>query len=757
MPAARKNNALRIAVPLIIVAIGVFVIPLSFLNMKSPGGTNQTSQNTTPNTSVPPEANLEAETGDSEEAANDSDEQADAAAPPPSTDASNEGAIAADPGAESGDEEVTDGAPVVYRVRPQESRDPTSIGSLDPASDQMMEVRFSPWGAGIRSIQLAEHYHSIEQAEHYHIQEERGSLTPMAARQVLINGQAIELYSVAEDLSVDPPVYVPAWREVSPGHFQAEIEDGSGRLVARIHRVYSLAPESYDLSVRQSVENLTDDSMEIEWRQYGPAELLPDDSGYRLQARRLRVAYVEQTQFDPMQQAVVVDHELEPRTKIIDQWRKALNEGSLPQVWPNAKRFERADHLAWIAQSNRYFVCAVHPQVDPSQQQVDKKLHLAERVFASVRPGYDKNNKFSKDESTLMAELWSDPMTLEPGARTTQLHFGIYAGPMDREVLRGSRSYTDPAVATYESLALDDVIIYNLGGMCMWCTFQPLAHGLLWLLLQFDAILGDWAIAIILLVFCVRGALHPITRRSQIGIQRFSKQMQAISPKIKKLQEKYKGDQKRMQAEMARLYKEEGVNFANALGCLPMFLQTPIWIALYAMLYFAIELRHEPAFYGVFQQIGGWQFLADLAVPDRFIMLPGAYEIPLLSGLWGSLQSINILPIVLGIVFFVHQKYMTPPTSATMTPEQQQQQKIMKVMMVVMFPFMLYNAPSGLTVYFITNSTLGILESRWIRAHIDKSDLEPKKPTPPPGGRKKVQNVAKPKKELPKRKFKERG
>ena len=90
-----------------------------------------------------------------------------------------------------------------------------------------------------------------------------------------------------------------------------------------------------------------------------------------------------------------------------------------------------------------------------------------------------------------------------------------------------------------------------------------------------------------------------------------------------------------------------------------------------------------------------------------------------------------------------------------MTPEQQQQQKIMKVMMVVLFPFMLYNAPSGLTIYFITNSTLGILESRWIRAHIDKSDLEPKKPRPT-GGRKKVKNVAPPKREPPNRRFKER-
>ena len=79
--------------------------------------------------------------------------------------------------------------------------------------------------------------------------------------------------------------------------------------------------------------------------------------------------------------------------------------------------------------------------------------------------------------------------------------------------------------------------------------------------------------------------------------------------------------------------------------------------------------------------------------------------------------------VLLGVVFFIQQKYMMPPPSATMTPEQQAQQRMMKVMMVVMFPVFMYNAPSGLAIYFIANSTLGILEMRYIRAHINKNDL----------------------------------
>ena len=116
-----------------------------------------------------------------------------------------------------------------------------------------------------------------------------------------------------------------------------------------------------------------------------------------------------------------------------------------------------------------------------------------------------------------------------------------------------------------------------------------------------------------------------------------------------------------------------GVNPLQMLGCLPMFLQMPIWIALYAVLYFAFELRQEPAFWGVFQLFWDWPFLADLSSPDHFFY---EFETPHQFLFW-HLTGINLLPILLGVLFFVQQKYMTPPT-ATMTPEQESQQKIMR-------------------------------------------------------------------------------
>jgi len=101
------------------------------------------------------------------------------------------------------------------------------------------------------------------------------------------------------------------------------------------------------------------------------------------------------------------------------------------------------------------------------------------------------------------------------------------------------------------------------------------------------------------------------------------------------------------------------------------------------------------------------------------------------EGDFGFLSNPMVPLILMGVIFFIQQKYMSPPPSPTMTQEQINQQKIMKVMMVVLFPLMLYSAPSGLTLYILTSSSIGILESRYIRRHIDEMDLQPKKKDAP--------------------------
>jgi YidC/Oxa1 family membrane protein insertase len=274
---------------------------------------------------------------------------------------------------------------------------------------------------------------------------------------------------------------------------------------------------------------------------------------------------------------------------------------------------------------------------------------------------------------------------------------------------------------------MDGLILYLISGCCSFCTFAWLADAILWLLtFLHDRVVFDWALAIIVLVAMVRLALHPITRHSQIQMARVTKGMAAIKPELEALQKRHASDPKRMQQEQLRLYREKGVNPAGCVGgMLPTFLQMPIWVALYAVLYFAFDLWQKPAFFGVFQNFGGWSFLADLSAPDHFVQ----FERPLIT--WPfEFSSINLIPLLMSVVFWMQQKYMAPPTTGTLTPEQESQQKMMKWMSVILFPVMLYSAPSGLTLYIMTSTCVGIIEGRRVRAQIDRMDFTPRKREP---------------------------
>jgi YidC/Oxa1 family membrane protein insertase len=332
-------------------------------------------------------------------------------------------------------------------------------------------------------------------------------------------------------------------------------------------------------------------------------------------------------------------------------------------------------------------------------------------LFASVDPvliGMPNNDRKITDPSVIMLTLTTKPIAVAPG-KAASMDLDLYAGPRLKEVLEQQ---------PYSSLSLIEVIRYELG--CTWFTFQWLAHGLLNFLRFLHGIIMDWGISIIILVLCVRLLLHPLTKKSQIQMTKMGKQMQSIQPELEKLKVKYANDQAKYQQEQMKLFREKNINPANMLGCAPMFLQTPIWIALYAMLYYAIELRHESAFYGIFQWISGgnWSFLADLSAPDNFIQFSGTgFSIPLIF-INFHMTGINILPIFMGVMFFLQQKFTMPPAA---NEQAAQQQKMMKFM-TLLFPFFLYSAPSGLTLYILSSTTAGMIDSYLVRKHIKEQE-----------------------------------
>ena len=498
-----------------------------------------------------------------------------------------------------------------------------------------------------------------------------------------------------------------SWTQTEPGVFQVQIVDADDRPVVEITRRFVLG-RAFDITIEQRVRNLTGQPLDVQWVQYGPTGLRIDRSRY-MDRRRFRFGYRPDPVSFPDLIASSDNDLLLERTKVLKRAGKAKKttdaeaHRELVALWPNKTSRDEQYDLSWFAATNRYFALAVHPVLD-SQGRGSRSLT---DVISEIRV------EVSGPDQIIFTGLYSPVRSVAVGEETS-FDLGVYAGPLDRQVLAKFEPFT--------SLKMQGLILYQMSAMCAVCTFQWLTQGLLHFLSGVHWAIRDWGLAIILLVAVVRFMLHPLTKKAQVNMQRFGKSMSDLKPEIEKLQKRYGDDAKKMQQEQMRLMKERGVNPLQILGCLPMFLQTPIWIALYAMLYFAFELRHEPAFWGFFQFFAGWPFLADLSASDHFF---GEFAEPFNFLMW-NVTGINLLPALMGVVFFIQQKYMSPPPSPSMTKEQLQQQKIMKVMMVVMFPVMLYSAPSGLTLYIFTSSLIGIIESKYIRRHITEKDLEAK-------------------------------
>lgn len=591
------------------------------------------------------------------------------------------------------------------------TRLPIPLGSLDETKAPF-RVDFAPTSAGISAIVFSEFWKSATSRtqEMKHRANPSIPAPPDDDRYVLATtlkrfegGRTFEvpvLAAYALEIGDQPVIlFGSVWSEEAPGHFATEIVDESGKAVARVDREYRIG-NKFDIALRQTVTNLTGDPLTVRWIQYGPSELATDMTSY-VDARRLQFGYLLPPDRDPAQENVLSSGEMLERAAI----NKQIDAKQF-DLWPNARSTAGKYTLSWFASKTRYFALSVHAPWTEANP-----VHSVAPTIETVRVD---GNGAPGTERAVLTELHSPARTIAAGSAAS-FDLGVFAGPLDPDLL--SR------VQPYDALGMESMIVYMLSSCCTWCTFAWLADGLAaFLSFLHDWVVFDWGLAIIVLVIVVRLILHPLMKRSQIQMQRFSRAMAALKPELDALQKRYAGDAQKIQQEQMRLYREKGVNPVGCVsGIVPTFLQMPIWIALYAVLFFNWELRQAPAFFGVFQLFGGWQFLGDLSRPDNFIVFPQ----PLNLGFF-HMSGINLLPLLMGVVFFLQQKYMTPP-QPNMSPEQEQQQKIMKVAMVVMFPLMMYVAPSGLTLYIMTSTCIGIWESRMVKKHIDMHGVEPVK------------------------------
>lgn len=268
------------------------------------------------------------------------------------------------------------------------------------------------------------------------------------------------------------------------------------------------------------------------------------------------------------------------------------------------------------------------------------------------------------------------------------MSFRIFAGPYDNSLLKDLDALYEKPLENYNP---DYVSALSIQG---WFSFisQPFAKFLSLLMDLFYLITRSWAASIVLLTIALKAMMYPLNNWSI----RSTSKMQQLAPKVEAIKERHKKDPKRAQMEIMNLYRESGAN--PLTGCLPVFLQMPFLIGMFYLLKSSFPLRGA-----VF--IPGW--IDDLSAPDVLF----TWSQPL----WFIGNEFHLLPILMGLTMFLQQKLTSKiPKDPSKLTESQQQQKMMGNMMAILFTVMFYNFPSGLNIYFMLSTLLGVAQQVWM-------------------------------------------
>jgi YidC/Oxa1 family membrane protein insertase len=319
----------------------------------------------------------------------------------------------------------------------------------------------------------------------------------------------------------------------------------------------------------------------------------------------------------------------------------------------------------WIGLEDRYFLFSVIP----ISQGTEGQNHAVET--ASVRVAEYSGrvlHQFGVNRHKL---------TLAVGGETSDV-YRIFLGPKKYSLL------SDKMYEPYTLSAIFDNFV-----LVKWL---EVAFELLILFIY--SFIGNYAIVIIIVTILIKILLHPLTKKSLVSM----KKMQLLQPKMAALKEQFKGDPKRLNEEMMKLYKREGVNPLG--GCLPMLLQLPVFIALYQVLPRMADLKNV-----------SFLWIHDLSSPDTVATISAFRDIPLLP------YNINILPVIM-VAFSVLQVKMTMAKKGTGDALQQQQSKMMMIM-PILFLLLFWNMPSGLVLYWTVQTIMSIVQQLYINRKYD--------------------------------------
>jgi YidC/Oxa1 family membrane protein insertase len=271
-----------------------------------------------------------------------------------------------------------------------------------------------------------------------------------------------------------------------------------------------------------------------------------------------------------------------------------------------------------------------------------------DRYYATVLYNFERSMALS-----LMPDNAGNPQIFINAGDSTKLYG--YMGPKEYETLKALNP------------ELTDVIEYG------WFTF--IAKPMFTMLNYIFSLVGHWGWTIVITTILIKLVLYPLAHKGMVSMMK----LKDLAPKIKEVQEKYKGDNQKASMHMMELYKKHGANPMG--GCLPILLQIPVFFAIYRVLINAIELK-------------GADFLwvTDLAEMDPYF----------------------ILPILMGATMYLQQK-ITPNAI-----QDEMQRKIFQYLPVI-FTFFFLWFPAGLTLYWFVNNVFTVLHQYYLNRTYEKA------------------------------------
>ena len=547
----------------------------------------------------------------------------------------------------------------------------TTVGSADPKSAFKFQLELDSKGAAIRTATF-----SGFKDRNYKDPQPLVFLSPAESgngREMLsMANRGLVLVNQQQQLSLDALSWRTLGAETTDAgdqtvSFEATITGSQDRPFLRLVKTYHVKPDSYLVECSLTIDNLSDQTQKVRYDLGGPLGL--EREAFREDMRSIIGGYQGA-------QGQITRSKLDKKT--------LLKAGTPLPIEPK----NGGGQFLWAAAVNKYFAAILVPVPDANDAFCD---WISGRTGRLYNP--DGDRKADTGDETVVLDLSVASATLAPAGQPDSArtyNFQLYLGPKDKSLFDKNE--------LYKRLGFVQTIDF-MGCCCPASIINPLAFAILAIMKAMYTVIHNYGVVIIILVFLMRLILHPITKKSQVSMSKMSQ----LAPRAEEIKKKYASNKAEMNKKLMELYREQGAS--PIMGFLPMMVQMPIWIALWSAVYTSIDLRGA-AF------LPFW--ITDLSVPDALIRW-SPITIPLLG--W-KVESLNVLPLLMGVAFYLQQKLMPTQVNAATNPQMAQQQKMMMIMMPLLFPLMLYNGPSGVNLYIMASTFAGVIEQHVIRKHI---------------------------------------